>query len=205
MKIVLFDLGNVLVDNHFDHFYGMMSESCGCSPARLQEALEGDIMIQLETGRISMEEYIIHCKREFKLAWEKDVWREKYQSSYSLNAEGHKIRKHLISKGVPVAVLSNLAEYHMMAVQNGCPEVLTGNVKNFYSYEIGLHKPDTRIYEHVCSELKMKPSDIFFLDDKLENVEGAEKIGMRGMQFVPENYQGIWDLINKIDRPIRGT
>ena len=198
MKVVLFDLGNVLIDNHFDRFYGMMSESCGCSVVQLQEKLEDEMMIQLETGRISMEEYIAHCKRELNLCWEKDVWAEKYASSYSVNPEGNKIRNHLISKGVPVAILSNLAEYHVMAVQKGAPEVLKGNIKNFYSCEIGLHKPDTRIYEHVCSELKMKPSDILFLDDRIENVRGAEQVGMKAVQFVPENHSKIWTLVHQI-------
>ena len=115
MKVVLFDLGNVLIDNHFDRFYGMMSESCGCSVAQLQKELEGEIMIQLETGKISMDEYIAHCKREFKLDWERDTWSERYRSTFSVNPEGSKIRNHLLAQGVPVTILSNLAEYHMLA------------------------------------------------------------------------------------------
>jgi glucose-1-phosphatase len=195
MRVVVFDLGNVLIDNHFDRFYGMMSESCGCPADRIQKELEGEIMIQLETGKISMNDYVAHCKREFKLGWEKDVWAERYRSSYSVNSEGNKIRNHLLSQKVPVAILSNLAEYHMNAVLKGCPEVLRGNLRNFYSYEIGLHKPDARIYEFVCSELKMKPSDVLFLDDRIENVQGAQQVGMKALQFLPQNYAEIWALI----------
>jgi glucose-1-phosphatase len=195
MNVVVFDLGNVLIDNHFDHFYGMMSESCGCSAARLQRELEGEIMIQLETGKISMDEYIAHCRQQFKLDWEKRVWAEKYQMTYSLNSEGNKIRNHLIAQAVPVAILSNLAEYHMLAVQKGCPDVLNGNLRNFYSYEIGLHKPDARIYEFVCTELRMKPPDLLLLDDRIENVRGAQQAGMKAIQFLPENYTEIWSLI----------
>lgn len=195
MKLVVFDLGNVLIDNHFDHFYGMMSESCGCSVKQLRDELDGEIMIRLETGKISMDDYLAHCRQKFKLDWEKNSWTERYRSTYSVNLEGNKIRNHLLSQKVPVAILSNLAEYHMYAVQKGCPEVLRGNIRNFYSYEIGLHKPDIRIYEFVCSELKMKPSDLLFLDDRIENVQGAQQVGMKAIQFLPQNYAEIWALI----------
>lgn len=43
----------------------------------------------------------------------------------------------------------------------------------FTSYELGLLKPDTQIYQAVIQRLGVKPSELIFIDDKQENVDGA--------------------------------
>ena len=43
---------------------------------------------------------------------------------------------------------------------------------------VGLRKPDPRIYEHVCSELAVAPSQAVFLDDIGRNLKTARTLGM---------------------------
>jgi epoxide hydrolase-like predicted phosphatase len=50
-----------------------------------------------------------------------------------------------------------------------------------YSHEVGLVKPDPRIYALLCAELKVAPADLVFLDDVPENVEAACQLGIRGI------------------------
>ncbi len=50
-----------------------------------------------------------------------------------------------------------------------------------YSHEVGLVKPDPRIYALLCAELKVSPADLVFLDDVPENVEAACQLGIRGI------------------------
>lgn len=42
-----------------------------------------------------------------------------------------------------------------------------------YSHEVGLAKPDPRIYRLASSELGVEPTRIAFVDDRLDNVEAA--------------------------------
>jgi len=51
------------------------------------------------------------------------------------------------------------------------------------SAEIGMMKPDPKIYYHALNELEVKPEQAVFVDDQLANVEAAWKIGMRAIQF----------------------
>lgn len=46
------------------------------------------------------------------------------------------------------------------------------------SCKVGLRKPDPRIYELTCEELRIPPSDAVFLDDMGQNLKVAKALGM---------------------------
>ncbi len=47
----------------------------------------------------------------------------------------------------------------------------------------GIIKPDTEIYELVLEKMKTSPQECIFIDDKKENLEPAEKLGMKTILF----------------------
>ncbi len=51
------------------------------------------------------------------------------------------------------------------------------------SAEVGLLKPDARIYQLALQRLGARPEESVFLDDVLANVEGAQAVGMAGLHF----------------------
>ncbi len=51
------------------------------------------------------------------------------------------------------------------------------------SAEVGIMKPDPRIYRLALEELTAKPEESVFLDDVLVNVEAARSVGMAGIHF----------------------
>jgi epoxide hydrolase-like predicted phosphatase len=52
-----------------------------------------------------------------------------------------------------------------------------------YSYEVGIEKPDRRIYEIACQRLGVHPAEVVFLDDLEANVVAARHLGMRAVLF----------------------
>src|SRR4029453_3090029 len=52
-----------------------------------------------------------------------------------------------------------------------------------YSYEVGIEKPDRRIYQITCQELGVHPGDVVFLDDLEANVVAARQLGMCAVLF----------------------
>ena len=44
-------------------------------------------------------------------------------------------------------------------------------------------KPDLKIYQHFLSEFGLKADECVFIDDILENVEGAKKRGSKHIAF----------------------
>ena len=62
-----------------------------------------------------------------------------------------------------------------------------------YSHEVGLAKPDLRIYELTCQRLKRQPDEIILLDDAEPNIAAALEYGMHGILF-KDNAQAIADI-----------
>lgn len=51
------------------------------------------------------------------------------------------------------------------------------------SAEEGMVKPDARIYQIAATRLGVMPHEAIFVDDFVENVRGAQAVGMRGIHF----------------------
>ena len=70
------------------------------------------------------------------------------------------------------------------------------------SAKVGVRKPDPRIYEMACSELKVDPSDCAYLDDLGINCKPAAALGMTAIKVVsPE--QALEDLENVVGFSLR--
>ncbi len=88
----------------------------------------------------------------------------------------------LRAAGKPVAMLSNMPRELGEALKTqtgklGCFDQVT------LSYEVRSVKPEPAIYEHCLEGLGTSPEQTLFLDDRIANVQGAELLGIRAMQF----------------------
>jgi len=54
---------------------------------------------------------------------------------------------------------------------------------NIASYEIGIRKPDERIFQTLLERNGMDASECVFVDDSARNLEGAKKLGMMALHF----------------------
>ena len=52
-----------------------------------------------------------------------------------------------------------------------------------FSCEFGMNKPDASIYEACSSRIKLPPQDCLFVDDLVENLDGAIESGMNVIHF----------------------
>lgn len=49
----------------------------------------------------------------------------------------------------------------------------------FASHELGMRKPEARVYDHVVATLGVAPDAVLFLDDNRANLAGAAARGLR--------------------------
>lgn len=79
-------------------------------------------------------------------------------------------------------------------LSNALPNLVdTGNVFGlvedihvFCSFDLGLLKPDPKIYETVRERLKCRFEEMIFVDDKPQNVVSAANLGIKGIVFKSE-------------------
>ena len=87
-----------------------------------------------------------------------------------------------LEKKYKVAVCTNVGGEFLrsvLAVNN-----LTGTLKPLIvSSEVRLVKPHPEIYQLVLKTLSLEAAETVFIDDRIENIQGAEAVGIRGIQF----------------------
>ena len=63
------------------------------------------------------------------------------------------------------------------------------------SYEIGMRKPDAEIFEFVLAQNKLVPSQTLFVDDSIQHVEAAKKLGINAY-WLDVKKESITDIFN---------
>ncbi|MDQ6844787.1 MAG: HAD family phosphatase [Bacteroidota bacterium] len=53
--------------------------------------------------------------------------------------------------------------------------------KAYYSFEMGMRKPGLEIYEHVLVTNNLNAATTLFIDDSVQNVEGAKGLGLQAI------------------------
>ena len=90
--------------------------------------------------------------------------------------------KTLRANGYTIGILSNLP--HPIATSlRETPGFLEHFDHITFSCDLRLFKPQAAIYEHSFRGLNVAPEESLFIDDKIENVEGARAAGMRAELF----------------------
>ena len=52
-----------------------------------------------------------------------------------------------------------------------------------FSYEVGVKKPDRKIYDAFLKKFKINPKEAIFVDNKKKNIDAAKKFGLQGVLF----------------------
>ncbi len=65
-----------------------------------------------------------------------------------------------------------------------------------FSAEEGLRKPDPKLFQSMLSRLEVTAEEAIFVDDRINNVQGAEQVSIHGIHYTPEI--NIQEQINQI-------
>ncbi|MEO6965015.1 MAG: HAD family phosphatase [Acidobacteriaceae bacterium] len=84
--------------------------------------------------------------------------------------------------GMKTGILSNMGEDLLAHMRKHFSWLKTFHHLT-WSCELDLVKPEAAIYQHTLEKLGVKPDEALFLDDKIENVEGARAVGMHALVF----------------------
>ncbi len=82
-------------------------------------------------------------------------------------------------------LLSNSNEIHIKAINKyllknfEIDDLTVFFEKMYFSYMVGMRKPDTKIFELVLSENNLNPGETLFIDDSIQNIEAAETLGIQ--------------------------
>lgn len=190
IKNIIFDLGNVLIPLQFQKagevFQNLMNN--GLTPeAFIEKHL--DAFRAYETGKISTSRFMKTLRQDMA----PEVTDKQITDAWNL-VLGKFPSRHveLVSKLRPhfrLYILSNTNELHAKRFETEIPGVShIGELFDglHYSHIEGMRKPQPELYEKVIKENKLVPSETLFADDLKENLEAAEKFGIKTLHVVPD-------------------
>ena len=123
-----------------------------------------------------------------------------------MGSQGSGIREEVVSlatrlktDGLQTAIVTNNAKEFRESWTKSVP---VGEICHVIvdSSEIGIRKPDPRIFEHALAELGgIRPERALFVDDFAANIRAAEAVGMQGV-LMGEDYSLA---LREIERRVR--
>jgi HAD superfamily hydrolase (TIGR01509 family) len=190
-KAIIFDLGAVILNinyqNTIDEFtkLGVKNASTFYS-----KKVQTNLFNQIETGMISSNKFLKALQKETKNANINQVEKAWNAMLLDLPEERLQLIKKLKKKH-SVYLLSNTNAIHIHAFkkQLGDKKWLAFCKlfdQMYLSHELGLRKPDVKIFEYILKEQKLKAEEVFFIDDSPQHIAGAKKIEIQSHHLLDD-------------------
>ncbi|MCU6667588.1 glucose-1-phosphatase [Enterobacteriaceae bacterium H4N4] len=193
--LYIFDLGNVIVDIDFNRVLGSWSDFSRVPLATLKQSFTmGEAFHQHERGEISDEVFAEKLCHEMDLPLSYEQFAHGWQAIFvGIRPEVIAIMHKLREQGHRVVVLSNTNRLHTTFWPDEYPDVKAAADKIYLSQEMGMRKPEARIYQAVLQAEGYPAADAVFFDDNADNIEGANTLGITsilvtGKQTIPDYF-----------------
>lgn len=180
-KLLLIDLGGVLIDLDWENsikplFLSHYSEENWFNKWSNLESLR-----KLETGKVKFEEFLQLFSKEIETTVPIEEVENGFMNLIGGLKPGVLDCLNELSKDYSLAMLSNTSAPHIGKVKT-YPEFLEKFDFLFYSFNLGVLKPDRSIFKSVCETTSKKPKEIIFFDDSQTNIEGAKLAGLHAFR-----------------------
>lgn len=191
MELIVFDMGHVLVDFDWHQVCLGFCDHAEISFDEFKPILKRLSRLGYEKGDINTADFLARINDELKVVSSKvdGSWRSispqefdiMWNATFEENQDMALLLEELRTK-IPLALLSNTNEIHFNWIQSNF-NITRHFQKIFLSYQLRCQKPDAKIYQLVLEDTGVRPEQVLFVDDRPENVEAANAVGMRGVQF----------------------
>ena len=188
-KVLLFDLGGVLIDVDYHKTITAFSQLGVAHPSELYNQFgQNQLFDQYEKGEVSSDYFI----QQLKPLTNEGVSEAQVIEAWNAMIGAFPIEKldfiTLLSKQYKCFLLSNTNEIHLEKVVVNLKDTPYEKlddlfVKCFYSHLIGKRKPDVDTFNWVINQMGVKAEDTLFIDDSPQHIEGALKAGLEAVYY----------------------
>ncbi|CAI8280761.1 MAG: D-ribitol-5-phosphate phosphatase [Cryomorphaceae bacterium] len=182
-KTIIFDLGAVILNINYENTIDEFTK-LGVKNAETfySKKVQTELFNKIETGKISNNEFLRELQKETKNAKIKQVKIAWNAMLLDLPKERLQLIKKLKDNHT-IYLLSNTNSIHINAFKEELGnkkwlEFCELFDKMYLSHELGLRKPDAKIFEHILNEQKLKAEEVFFIDDSPQHIASAKKLGI---------------------------
>ena len=172
-KVVVFDLGKVLVDFDYGIAARRLAENSNATAGEVRAVIDQTpLLFRYEEGQMTTQEFFTEVKARIGFRGGFEEFAAPFGDIFTELPEMTALHAELRARGVPTFILSNTNDIAISHIRRRFP--FFANFDGYVlSYECAALKPHARIYEITEQRTGCRGGEILFLDDKPENVEAA--------------------------------
>lgn len=184
IKNIIFDVGKVLVEWEPDVAMRKLGFEEDTVKAVSAATVETDDWNESDRSLLSDEEQLQvfiekapAYEKEIRLFWDNigtAIWQYDYVKGWM---------QELKDRGYHLYILSNYARRTYAQTRERALSFLDDVDGQMFSFEVHQIKPEPEIYQSLLGKFGLKPEECVFLDDREDNIRGAEAAGIYGIQF----------------------
>jgi FMN phosphatase YigB (HAD superfamily) len=185
-RVVVFDLGKVLVDFDYSLAAKNLCPKCKIGVTELSTVLTSEILYRYETGTLSRENFFQAIQNGTGFTGDIEGFALLFADIFEPIEPMVKLHESLRKRNIPTYIFSNTNDMAIAHIRSRFPffSKFDGYV---LSYEVGAMKPDPKIYEAVEDKCKLKGAEILYIDDRPENIAvGATRAWQVILQQEPD-------------------
>jgi putative hydrolase of the HAD superfamily len=197
IKAICFDLDGTLVDYHGDFRNWLLqgATKLGVPQPLLEKFMAAtsqytrSLADSLEITKAALADIGMASPHDLEQLSKEGA--QRYAADIQFTDSAERLLEFLRQRNVPLAVITNgPADMQRAALQK--VEIETYFKAVLVSGELGIRKPDARIFQTACEGLLVQPEYCLMAGDNLTaDVEGAKSIGMQAVWISKENIDGV--------------
>jgi len=182
IECVILDLFGVVISFDDSLVYDRLAQHCEDPPQAFISMRDLVSESKLIRGNRELEDVYARLVADHGLKIQWSEFREAWLTSYSEPMPGMKEALVALSNSCRLVLLSNVDMYYWQTVKASMPE-LAYFAAYVLSFEQGTAKPESSAFNRALVAAKAPASRCMFVDDKQENIEAAQALGIRGHLF----------------------
>jgi HAD superfamily hydrolase (TIGR01509 family) len=185
-RAILFDLGGVLIDIDY-HATEKAFQKLGVSDfnERYTQLAQNALFDRFECGEISPQHFVNLLLPNTQAGTSPNQVVAAWNAMIGIFPPRKiDLLLKLKKQDLPIFLLSNTNALHMVEVAKSLQQVSDSPLNTFFeevflSHEIGKRKPQPETFIWVCAQMGFAPTDVLFIDDSPQHIEGATAAGLQ--------------------------
>lgn len=187
ISAIIFDLGGVILNLDYQKTSNAFQALSKVNVSEVYtQANQVEVFDQFETGSITPLVFRKKLAQLLQLQISDEIF-DKAWNAMLLDLPKERIELLTsLSKRYRIFLFSNTNTIHYNAFRKGIKETYknadlleTIFEKTYYSHILGERKPTATAFQKIMDEQQLNPSTTLFIDDSIQHIKGAEKVGLR--------------------------
>jgi HAD superfamily hydrolase (TIGR01549 family) len=198
---IIFDLGGVVLNLDYSRTISAFQQlGINEFESSYSQLVQTGLFDDYERGEMTSEDFRDGIRKAFRVDVS-DAQIDEAWNAMLLNLPKERLELlRKLAETKRIVLLSNTNEIHIrkfnqaLKLEHGLNDLSSYFQKLYYSYEVGMRKPEEQIFQHVLEEQGFDPTETLFIDDSPQHIEGARTVGLNTYHLQVENGETILNL-----------